>query len=306
MRNWLKNNPLIFILFIGLMFQSCKPKQKVITRNLPQKSAQRIIEETQTNSLNYEWLSMRGAVQATLNEKTQSFRANIRVKKDSAIWVSILPALGIEAARILLTPDSVFFADKIHAKYFAGSYNFFLERFNTEVDFFLIQDLIDASPLDFDKDAVYTLSNDSTNYLLSTVGARKLRKALILKERKMSDAELDTVLGTMVNPKKERKLEKALRKIDDERLYLRRYKIDGETMRLQSSFLNDLSNLSILEITYTNFEPTEDENIFPSQAEVFMSNNEVELNIKIGISKVRVNQPQSLKFNIPPRYERID
>ncbi|MBK6894893.1 MAG: DUF4292 domain-containing protein [Flavobacteriales bacterium] len=40
--------------------------------------------------------------------------------RDSAVWVSITPALGIEVARALLTTDSLFLIDKIHDTYWLG------------------------------------------------------------------------------------------------------------------------------------------------------------------------------------------
>src|SRR5215213_958551 len=45
--------------------------------------------------------------------KNYDFNAFLRVRKDSVIWVSINAALGIEAFRILITPDSVKVLNKL-------------------------------------------------------------------------------------------------------------------------------------------------------------------------------------------------
>ncbi|MGL1887306.1 MAG: DUF4292 domain-containing protein [Reichenbachiella sp.] len=45
------------------------------------------------------------------------FIANIRMKRDSAIWISLSPGFGIEAARGLVTKDSVLVIDKLHKEY---------------------------------------------------------------------------------------------------------------------------------------------------------------------------------------------
>src|SRR4026208_2558948 len=45
--------------------------------------------------------------------KNNDFNAFIRIRKDSVIWVSINAALGIEAFRIMITPDSVKVLNKI-------------------------------------------------------------------------------------------------------------------------------------------------------------------------------------------------
>ena len=36
---------------------------------------------------------------------TRASRRTLRVVRDSAVWISVIPALGIEVARVLLTTD---------------------------------------------------------------------------------------------------------------------------------------------------------------------------------------------------------
>lgn len=45
--------------------------------------------------------------------QNMSLSASIRMVRDTAIWMSLSPGLGIEAARVLLTPDSVFMQDYV-------------------------------------------------------------------------------------------------------------------------------------------------------------------------------------------------
>ena len=59
--------------------------------------------------------------------QSHSGSGTIRMIKDSLIWISI-SALGIEAGRALMTPDSVKFIFKLKNKYFAGDYSY-LRRF---------------------------------------------------------------------------------------------------------------------------------------------------------------------------------
>ena len=42
------------------------------------------------------------------------FNAFVRMKKDSAIWISIIAALNIEAFRVMITPHSIVIMDKIN------------------------------------------------------------------------------------------------------------------------------------------------------------------------------------------------
>src|SRR5918993_935414 len=45
--------------------------------------------------------------------KKSDFNANIRLIKDSVMWISINALLGIEAFRVLITPDSVKVMNKV-------------------------------------------------------------------------------------------------------------------------------------------------------------------------------------------------
>ena len=47
------------------------------------------------------------------NGASEDFTLSVRMARDSAIWVSLSPALGVELARILLTPDSVQLISKV-------------------------------------------------------------------------------------------------------------------------------------------------------------------------------------------------
>jgi hypothetical protein len=74
-------------------------------------------------------------------DKKQNFTANIRLKNKEIIWVSI-SAFEIEAARALITPDSVKFIDRINKVSFAYGYQELQSIINLEVDFTTLQNLI--------------------------------------------------------------------------------------------------------------------------------------------------------------------
>ena len=72
--------------------------------------------------LSTRWFSARVNVDATIDKENRSFNANLRICKDSAIWMSISPALGIEVARVLIDKDSVRFINRLNSTYFKGGF----------------------------------------------------------------------------------------------------------------------------------------------------------------------------------------
>lgn len=75
-----------------------------------------------------------------------SLKMSLRMKRDSAIWISLSPGMGFEVARILIRPDSVWVVDKINKKYMVDSQEQLAERFQLPVDFQTLQSLFLAEP----------------------------------------------------------------------------------------------------------------------------------------------------------------
>lgn len=95
----------------------------------------------------YGYLSAKIAVDyASENPKgekdSKSFSIRARFKKDSAIWLSITPALGIEMFRLCLTKDSVKLLNRLEQKYFVNSFDKANEVLKMNEDFRVIQALI--------------------------------------------------------------------------------------------------------------------------------------------------------------------
>lgn len=81
------------------------------------------------------------------NNDELNLRGSVRIKKDSAIMVSVNAFAGIEAARLLLTRDSVKILDRINNRYFLGDYNDSRKFFPVKADFDIIQSIFLGSSL---------------------------------------------------------------------------------------------------------------------------------------------------------------
>lgn len=74
----------------------------------------------------------------TLND--QSFPASVNIRKDSLIWISI--SVGLEAARGIITKDSLIFLDRLHRNYYKFDFKSLSQQLNFDVSYDLIQALI--------------------------------------------------------------------------------------------------------------------------------------------------------------------
>ncbi|MFD2514716.1 DUF4292 domain-containing protein [Pontibacter locisalis] len=94
------------------------------------------------NNLDFSYLSSKG--QITFNDKNDNLSSGVslRIKKDSVIWVSVQPGLGIEAARMMLTQDSVFMMNRLQKEYIATDYRFLRNKLNVDLDFEVLQAIL--------------------------------------------------------------------------------------------------------------------------------------------------------------------
>lgn len=99
--------------------------------------------------------------------KNYDFNAFLRMKKDSVMWVSINAALGIEAFRILITPDSVKVLNKLDKVVQLRSMDYLKEITQLPFDFYSLQELILGNPVYLDSNIVSFRKDDASISLMS-------------------------------------------------------------------------------------------------------------------------------------------
>lgn len=110
------------------------------------------------------------------NDQKIDIRGSVRIKVDSAIMFSFNAFAGIEAARVLLTRDSVKILDRINNNYFIGDYKEAVKFFPVPMTYEIIQSLFLANPEKLvskfeqfhSSDAEYRFINDEIAVLVET------------------------------------------------------------------------------------------------------------------------------------------
>ncbi len=90
----------------------------------------------------FEYLNTKTKIQYKDAENNLSTSATIRIKKDSIIWMSISPILGIEAARVVITQDSMVLMNRLQKQYTVYNFKALTEMFHFDVNYELIQSMI--------------------------------------------------------------------------------------------------------------------------------------------------------------------
>lgn len=113
---------------LGLL-ASCKTSSKINKTPVPNSEIRLTNKEIKSANFNNITINF------SINGNTLSSRASMRIITDSVIQLSIIPALGIEMARINFTPDSILILDKINQKYLSTSYDSLLSKINMPLGF---------------------------------------------------------------------------------------------------------------------------------------------------------------------------
>jgi hypothetical protein len=159
------------LLMIGAIF-SCRSTKSIQTAMSKKDSAQiivpdsaghrdsvrfmqNIIHAVENNRVNFQTFSAKIKVDFEGNDgKKNDFNAFVRLHRDSLLWVSINALLGIEAFRVLITPDSVKVLNKLDKVVQLRSVSYLREITKLPFGFSELQDLIIGNPIYFNNNIV--------------------------------------------------------------------------------------------------------------------------------------------------------
>lgn len=140
----------IAILATLLLLVSCKSKQAAVATEEAagsSKTAKEIIEGHYKNPRNFETLLIKADAAYKDKNLSQKVSAEIRIKKDEVILVSI-KVIGITMAKAIITPTRVSYYEKIGNTYFDGNYAVLSRWLGTELNYSKVQNMLLGEALD--------------------------------------------------------------------------------------------------------------------------------------------------------------
>jgi hypothetical protein len=272
----------IAVMVISMLFTvtACKSRKQAVVnqptteiRPMQERSVQELMSKLDSAEFKAVWINAKASVSTIQDGSETSFNITMRSKRDSIIWISISPLLGIEVARVMITTDSVKFIDRLHGKYQVGSFENINKILQLKANFELVQSLLFGNFFAYKKNenrfnSVYL---EDKYYILSSLNKKKLKRSL--EEKDLNKSVIQDVF------------------------------IDDFSYRIKKMQVNDQKIDKVLITDYEDFRVT-DAGLFP-----FKSATKIEADksfeIKIEYGKVAVGEPQEFPFNVPANYERI-
>ncbi|MBT34216.1 MAG: hypothetical protein CMO01_31515 [Thalassobius sp.] len=137
-------NSLLSLAFLAMLvaFGSCQRKTTTTTSNISRKA--------KAKEVDYEYFEARGRVKYENGDNRERFVVDIRMQKDSIIWLSLRSGTGIEGARALIQKDSIFFINRLDKQYMMYSFDELDGKVNFPFSLEMLQSIIVGNPVVFE------------------------------------------------------------------------------------------------------------------------------------------------------------
>jgi len=256
-----------------IFLASCTTQRKIIKAPIKEEGADFLFKKLKEHELQYSWFTAKFSAEYTNKGQSTSFNGQLRIRKDSIMWLSFSPALGIEVFRIMLTQDSVKFINRMNNSYFEGDYNYVNRYLNTNIDFDILQSFLTGNDLSFYENGKFRAGLDNNGYKLVTAERTKLKKFV-----RNNSENLRVLLQTIwINP---------------------------ESFKITRADVKEIREPNIqLEALYSSFEKI-GEQLFPKEMSfaIAADNN---LGVSVNFNKININTAQTFPFKIPQSYHPV-
>jgi len=257
-----------------IFISSCKSTRSVLKQPLKEYDFNWLYGKMQENQFNFNYVNAKFSLTYEEDRNKTDLRGQLRMKKDSIIWVSFSPALGIEAARIFLTDDSVKFINRLNKKYFEGEYSLLDSLLNTTIEYSILQSMLignDLTQYDVNK---YKASIDGGLYRITIQERRKIKKFL-------KSGELDT------------------------KVLVQNIWLDPDNFRIRRVDLKELhsGDDKKLEVVYNEYVQVGDQ-LFPDKITITISSQK-SIVIDVKFLRVEIDEELNFPFKIPGKYVKM-
>lgn len=128
---------LVVLYSCGSKKQASKPAGTVTTEK-----GKDLVSTYELNNLNFITFDGRAKAKMEFGNDSKNVTLNVRMERDKAIWISVTALLGIEAVRILITPDSVKIMNRLNSEYISKPFSYIYNYTNPGISFRMLQDIL--------------------------------------------------------------------------------------------------------------------------------------------------------------------
>jgi hypothetical protein len=261
--------------FLVIFLISCSTGRKAIREPLKAEGPEYLFQKLNENELKFDWFSARFSADYTENKKKTSFNGQIRIRRDSIIWISVSAALGIEMLRICITADSVKLLNRIESTFFASDFQYLNKQMNRALDFDMLQAFITGNDFAFYEQEKFQAFIDNGEYKLLTTNRHKLKKYMKAHEPEIV--------------------------IPVQQIWL-----DPENFKITRIMIRELIDENRkFEAVYGDFAPAGHQ-LFHQKSNYDIQTTEIRIQVSMELNRISVDEPMGFPFSIPDKYLRVN
>lgn len=265
---------LFLMSIIATGFVSCTGSRKAVREPIKEEGAEFLTKKLKEHELKFQQFSAKFNVTYQVDRKKTTVSGNLRIDYDSIIWISITPALGIEAVRFMLTPDSIKFINRLSNTYFLKDFVYINQLLNKTLDYDMAQAFLIGNDFSLYESNSFKASIENQQYKLNTVDRRKLRRYVRRSE-------------------------------DDISIPIQSIWLDPENFKVSKVLLKEAERDSRKFVaSYGEFEAV-DRKLIPTDLDFKVETDKNKIRIHIIYSKIQIDQEQTYPFRIPDSYTEI-
>jgi hypothetical protein len=127
---------------------SCKARKHVIVSRKADSTAKPLdnvsskLDAIKAKQVNFNTFAGRAKTKLDINGNSNDVTLNIRIQRDKKIWVSITAILGVEAARALITPDSILLINRLQGVYLRKPFSYVYKYASNQVNYKTLESLL--------------------------------------------------------------------------------------------------------------------------------------------------------------------
>lgn len=217
------------------------------------------------NRMQYNWLSYRANMRADWNNGGADAALFFVNRKDSLIYINI-SKMGIELFRLVATPDSVKYLNRLEGTYALGDYTLLRKKFGVQANFDMLQAFFTAQDFEHFENEHFSATTTADTLRLEHAGRRATTQPIKLWQLMM---------------------------------------IDKVSSHILSNYVRDIRTNRELNVDYGKWTAeVANGSVFPKTIRVAVPN--ANLVLMMNLKNVRLNVPGPTNFSIPKKYKPIN
>ena len=257
----------LVLLVVFIVLHSCGPIREAVTPDPSRHTLQETLTGIKQNETTFTFLNTRFSGSANIEGVDYNVSGTLRIKKDSLIFVSVAPLLGIEIARLLITPDTFKMVNRLDNTFYAGNLEILNSMLGTYLDFYMLQALLTGNDFNHFSSKGFKISSKNGN--LDLFSANR-------------------------HPENH----------EGGHHFQHRLLVNGETYRIIKNLLYEVESQRSLQVNYNRFSRVDGQYI-PQEVSMIFSDASGQTGVNLRFSRIVLNEERSFAFTIPEHYRQI-